>query len=186
MKISKLIFLAFLITCFGILEAIGSSVSKTNTKKAILAIQPEEVKEVRVEVFDGLTMNELIEKLNRYLSSNLSGKGEIFANHAIELGLDPYLAVAVSMHETGCKWGCSSLMIKCNNVGGQKGKPSCNGSSYMAYSTLDEGIIGFMDNLYYNYVVKGLTTPEEINTKYAADPKWSNKINKYITEIKGA
>ena len=56
------------------------------------------------------------------------------------------------MHETGCTWGCSKLVKECNNVGGQKGTPSCNGGSYKAYNTLDEGIIGFLDNIYYNYI----------------------------------
>ena len=102
-------------------------------------------------VWDGLTMGELTDKLNRTLNSTLAGKGEIFATHSLELGIDPYLAVAIVMEETGCKWDCSYLVKACNNVGGQKGSPSCNGGSYKAYNSLDEGIIGYLDNLYYNY-----------------------------------
>ena len=34
----------------------------------------------RVEVYDGLTMEELSDKLNRSLNSTLAGKGELFAN----------------------------------------------------------------------------------------------------------
>lgn len=139
---------------------------------------------VRKEVYDGLTMDELTAKLDRYLTSDLSGKGYIYAARSLEIGLDPYLAVAVSMHETGCKWGCSYLTTACYNVGGQKGAPGCNGGPYQSYPTLDDGIIGFIDNLYFNYVAKGLTTPEEINTRYAEDPYWASKINRYINEIK--
>lgn len=135
-------------------------------------------------VYDGLTMEELAAKLDRYLADDLKGKGYLYASHALEIGIDPYLAVAISMHETGCRWGCSTLVKQCNNVGGQKGGPSCNGGSYMAYPTLDDGIIGFMDNIYYNYYEYGLVTPEEMNPKYAADPAWAGYINRYIDQIR--
>lgn len=135
-------------------------------------------------VYDGMTLEELAAKLDRFLASNLAGKGYLYASHSLEIGIDPYLAVAISMHETGCAWGCSKLVKECNNVGGQKGTPSCNGGSYKAYNTLDEGIIGFLDNIYYNYYRYGLTTAEEMNPKYAADTNWSKNVNKYIEKIK--
>lgn len=135
-------------------------------------------------VYDGMTLDELAAKLDRFLASNLAGKGYLYASHSLEIGIDPYLAVAISMHETGCTWGCSKLVKECNNVGGQKGTPSCNGGSYKAYDTLDEGIIGFLDNIYYNYYRYGLTTAEEMNPKYAADTNWSKNVNKYIEKIK--
>ena len=137
-------------------------------------------------VWDGLTMGELTDKLNRTLNSTLSGKGEIFATHSLELGMDPYLAVAIVMEETGCKWECSYLVKACNNVGGQKGSPGCNGGSYKAYNSLDEGIIGYLDNLYYNYYAYGLTTAELMNPKYAENKKWATNVNAYIEKIKAA
>ncbi len=137
-------------------------------------------------VWDGLTMGELTDKLNRMLNSTLAGKGEIFATHSLELGMDPYLAVAIVLQETGCQWNCSYLVNACNNVGGQKGSPSCNGGSYMAYSTLDEGIIGYLDNLYYNYYAYGLTTAEMMNPKYAESTAWAYNVNAYIEKIKAA
>ena len=42
---------------------------------------------------------------------------------------DSYVAVAIMLHETGCKSNCSSLVRNCNNVGGQKGSPGCNGGA---------------------------------------------------------
>ena len=141
----------------------------------------EEVEEI---VYDGLTEQQLIDKINRFLNSDLENKGELYVTYSLEKGVDPYLAVAISMHETGCKWNCSTLVKKCNNVGGQVGGPSCNGGSYMKYDTLDEGIKGFIDNIDKNYVRKGLTTAEEMNSKYAADKSWASKVNKYIDEIK--
>ncbi|MCI8778334.1 MAG: glucosaminidase domain-containing protein [Bacilli bacterium] len=137
-------------------------------------------------VWDGLTMGELTDKLNRMLNSTLAGKGEIFATHSLELGMDPYLAVAIVLQETGCQWNCSYLVNACNNVGGQKGSPGCDGGSYKAYSTLDEGIIGYLDNLYYNYYAYGLTTAEAMNPKYAESTAWAYNVNSYIEKIKAA
>ena len=135
-------------------------------------------------VYDGLTMDELAEKLDRYLADDLKGKGYLYASYSLEIGIDPYLAVAISMHETGCRWGCSTLVKQCNNVGGQVASPRCNGGIYKAYDTLDEGIIGFLNNIKYNYYDYGLTTPEEMNPKYAADPNWASVVNKHINQIK--
>ena len=132
---------------------------------------------------NSLSYDELVAKLNRSLNSDLAGKGESFAKYATELGIDPYLAVAIVLHETGCKWNCSTLLKQCNNVGGMKGSPGCNGGSYKAFSTLDEGIRAFMNNLYKNYYAQGLTTPETIGPKYAASTTWASQVRAYMSEI---
>ena len=163
--------------------------SETNKSEILNNKNPESSNKVELKdqiVFDGLTMKELAEKLDRTLSSDLDGYGYIFAEKSVELGLDPYLAVAITMHETGCKWGCSSLLRNCNNVAGIKGKPSCNGGSYKSFSSLEEGINYFLEMLYNKYYSKGLTTPEQINTKYAEDKTWYVKVNNYIENIKKA
>lgn len=135
-------------------------------------------------VYDGLTLEQLSEKLNRSLNSTIAGYGEMFANKSLELGLDPYLAVAIVLHETGCSWDCSELVKQCYNVGGQKGAPGCWGGSYQAFNSMEEGINAYLENLYYNYYAIGLTTPETINPKYAESTVWSTKINAYIEKIK--
>ena len=146
----------------------------------------EEVNTVPVDpiVYDGLTMNQLADKLNRSLNSTISGKGYLIASYSLQLGIDPYMATAIILHETGCNGTCSSLVRECNNVGGQKGGPSCGGGAYKAYPTLDEGIMGYLDNLYRNYYSYGLTTPETIGPKYAASTTWVSKVNNYIALIK--
>lgn len=158
------------------------SEAKTEIIDEVETIEPEIVEPVIV--YDNMTMEELAAKLDRNLTSTLSGTGMLFATKSIELGVDPYLAVAISMHETGCKWGCSKLVRECNNVGGMVGKPSCNGGSYRKFDTLEEGITKFIENLYRNYYAFGLTTPEAMNHKYAADPAWASKVNNYISSIK--
>ena len=146
----------------------------------------EEVSTVPVDpiVYDGLTMGELADKLNRSLKSNISGKGYLIASYSLQLGIDPYMATAIILHETGCNGTCSSLVRECNNVGGQKGGPSCGGGAYKAYATLDEGIMGYLDNLYRNYYSYGLTTPEAIGPKYAASTTWASQVNNYIALIR--
>lgn len=137
-------------------------------------------------VYDGLTMVQLVAKLNKNLGSTLTGKGQLFAEYSLQKGIDPYLVVAIVLHETGCKYGCSGLTKKCNNVGGQKGTPSCGGTSYRSYPTIDEGIKGMIDNLYNNYYSQGLKTPEQINPKYAESTVWATRINSYISTIKAS
>ena len=143
----------------------------------------EAARQITAKSGTSISYDELVAKLNRSLNSTLAGKGESFAKYATELGIDPYLAVAIVLHETGCKWNCSSLLRNCNNVGGMKGSPGCNGGSYKAFPSLDEGIKAFMNNLYKNYYAVGLTTPETIGPKYAASSTWPSKIRTYINEI---
>lgn len=144
-------------------------------------VQVENKPEEPQIVYDNMTLDELSDKLNRTLSSNLSGYGNFVATYALEKGIDPYLAVAIMMHETGCEWGCSSLVRQCNNVGGMKGS-GCGAYGY--FNTLEEGIQRFIDNIYNNYYAYGLTNANLMGSKYAEDPEWSNKVNTHIEKIK--
>lgn len=157
---------------------------KPSIYESLVDSEITEVKEPeRIEVYDNMTMEELTNKLNSILLNELSGMGEYYAKYSIELGVDPYLAVAISMHETGCTWNCSYLAKTCNNVGGQKGT-GCG--DYKAYDTLADGIYGFILNIKRNYVDYGLFTADQMNPKYAEDPLWSSKVNKYIEKIKNS
>lgn len=171
------------------LKNIFSSVNMTQEEEIIKIDSIAELKKEgnvtkKVIVYDGMTLNELTEKLNRSLKSTIAGKGDVFASYSLERGVDPYLAVSIMLLETGCNWSCSSLMRRCNNVGGQKGSPSCDGGSYKSYPSLDEGIKGFIDNIADNYYAYGLTTPESMNKKYAASNMWAIKVNNYISSVK--
>ena len=173
-------------------ESNDNIVEDTTTEEVVIEDELEDVKTyeevstVPVDpiVYDGLTMGQLADKLNRSLKSTISGKGYLIASYSLQLGIDPYMATAIILHETGCNGTCSSLVRECNNVGGQKGGPSCGGGAYKAYATLDEGIMGYLDNLYRNYYSYGLTTPETIGPKYAASTTWASQVNNYIALIR--
>ena len=70
------------------------------------AIADAKAKELTASSGASLSYDELVAKLNRSLNSTLAGKGDSFAKYATEFGIDPYLAVAIVLHETGCKWNC--------------------------------------------------------------------------------
>lgn len=135
-------------------------------------------------VYDGLTMDQLAEKLDRSLKNELHGYGRLYAEYSLANGVDPYIAVAISLHETGCNGTCSKLMRECNNVGGQKGSPVCGEGGYRGFDTLEDGIKGFIDNLSRNYFGMGLNTPELMNKKYAASTTWAQQVNNYISTIR--
>ena len=141
----------------------------------------------RTEVFEGLTLEELGAKIDRNLGDGyIGGKGELIASYCIEKGVDPYIATAIILHETGCRAKCSKLVRHCNNVGGIKGKPSCGGGSFKSYETIEDGIRGFVNNLQKNYYAYGLTTVEAIAPKYCEGNTWAGKINWYINVIKNS
>ncbi len=196
-------FFMMLVLFLGSLVVIGYNVHIDNVQAQVRENIPSEIPDslktlsfdvnkdsevVKDIVYDGLTLDELANKLNRSLNSTLSGKGMVFATKSLKYGVDPYLAVAISLHETGCKWTCSYLVRACNNIGGVKGKPSCNGGSYKAYSTIDEGIDHFIKNLGKNYVAKGLDTAVLMQKKYTGtnSSTWAVKVNNYISSIKEA
>ena len=138
----------------------------------------------RVEVYENMTMEELANKLNRSLANELAGKGMLIANKCIELGVDPFVATAIMLHETGCSQGaCSHIARTCNNFGGQKGV-GCGG--YQAFPSIDEGIVGMITNLYNNFYSRGLNTVETIGPRYAESPVWSMRINGYIARLRAA
>lgn len=170
------------------LEVVEESTTKKDdnadvvyNEEAVMASIEEDIADKPEIVYDGMTLDELASKLEKSLKNELSGKGYLYASYSLEKGVDPYLAVAISLEETGCNNKCSKLVRNCNNVGGMKGK-GCG--SYGSFNTLDDGIKSFINNIYKNYVVYGLTTAETMNPKYAANPNWSNNVNKYIRSIK--
>lgn len=160
---------------------------KVNNELLAINVSEKETKEEIIPeiVYDGMTLEELASKLDKNLKSTLSGYGMVFAEYSIKYEVDPYLALAIVLHETGCGSGkCSTLTSKCNNIGGMKGSTTCGNGAYAKFKTLDSGIEAFFKNLSENYYKKGLTTPETIGKKYAESTTWSSRIKYYIQKIK--
>lgn len=154
---------------------------KMETSPASVIIPP------RVEVYEAMTLEELGEKLNRSLGNDIvAGKGSLIAAECINKGVDPYIATAILLHETGCGSRCSNLARTCYNFGGQKGAPGCNGGAYRQFSSIDEGLVGLIDNLNNNYFSRGLNTIETIGPKYAESGTWVSKINWYVDKIRNS
>lgn len=135
-------------------------------------------------VYEGLTLKELGQKIDKYMNSTLDNYGETIASRALEKNVDPVIAASIILVETGCQSNCSTLVKKCNNIGGMKGKGGCG--SYAKFSSLDTGIDAFINNLSKNYFAIGLTTPDKMNKKYAENPNWHNDVNYYVKKIKAS
>ena len=141
----------------------------------------------RVEVYEGMTLEELGEKLNRNLGNDIvAGKGMLIAAECINKGVDPYVATAILLHETGCGSSCSNLARYCYNFGGQKGGPSCNGGAFKKFNSIDEGLVGLISNLHKNYYAVGLNTVEKIAPKYCEGNEWAGKINWFVNKIRNS
>lgn len=157
--------------------------AKYNLKEVVMETPKSAI--ARIEVFDGKTLEELSTQLNKSLGSDvLSGYGEYIAAKSISYGMDPYLVTAIMLHETGCGSRCSNLARSCNNFGGQKGSPGCGGGSYKSFNSIQEGLNGMIDNLYYNYYAKGLNNVYSIGKKYAEGNTWPTNITNYMNKIK--
>lgn len=163
-------------------KSVATNLSKAATKDLSLEevnLETAPASVLRIEVYQGMTMEELSAKLNKSLGGILAGHGNTIAEHSLKVGADPYVVTAIMMHETGN--GTSRIANGCYNFGGQKGY-GCG--AYKRYNSVDEGLTGMIDNLYNNYYAHGLTTVEAIGSRYAESNTWPSMINWYIGQIK--
>ncbi|EJR49114.1 hypothetical protein IIO_06598 [Bacillus cereus VD115] len=135
-----------------------------------------------------------VNELNISLQSEgaFSGKGQAFLDAGKKYGVDPVLAGAIAIHETG--HGTSNAVRNKNNPGGLM-DPSTGWATLQVFPTLDAGIDAMIRNLFRNYISKGLTTPELIGPKYAPigaanDPGslnrfWIPTVTKNIQKLGG-
>lgn len=113
----------------------------------------------------------VVNKLNAKFRGSLTNMGQYFYNVCLEYGVDPYLAGAISLYETG--YGTSNLAVNQNNVGGMR-----TSGGWMSFATIEEGISAYVRNLANNYMNYGLTTPETMVNKYAeGSSSWVNNVN---------
>ena len=164
---------------------VSNDIRKVSTNITNMVV-PTSTLKLPGDYFHGMTISQMAEQLDKSLvnAHELSGKGSLIASHAAEINIDPFIATAIMLHETGCQQNqCSNIARTCFNFGGQKGH-GCG--AYKRYNSVDEGIIGMMDNLNKNYFSHGLTTIETIHHRYAEDGNWANMINLYVNKLKAA
>lgn len=122
----------------------------------------------------------VVSKLSNSLSGVLSGKAEFFTETCKEYGVDPYLAAAISIWETG--HGTSALAVNNNNIGGMR-----YGGQWLYFDTIEAGIEAFVKNIANNYISYGMTTPETMVNKYAeGSAGWVNGVNSIIYTIENS
>ena len=150
---------------------------------------PPEILDDGSIVWDGLTVTELTNRLNKSLKSYVTNTGYFFAKYTKTYGLDPYLAVSILLLETGCGGhnGCSKLAVNCNNFGGLTGgSQKCKaGGRFNKYNTIEDGLNAFMNILYNRYYSKGKTTPQEIAFEYSnGSETWAGQVQGFYNSVK--
>ncbi len=135
----------------------------------------------RIEISNGLTYDELVAKINKNIGGVLAGKGKFIVDKCLSLNIDPLFITAVMVVESGCSSNCSYIARNNYNFGGIKGS---NGT-YMKYKSVEEGIDGLINVLYYGYISKGARTPESIAPRYAGgSTTWASSVRYIMNRIK--
>lgn len=137
------------------------------------------IKEVQTKVLKVTALpkseNKAVEEQKEEIC-NLDSTSCKIVENAKKIGLNKeqtLISIAISKWETGNY--TSSAFLNKNNVGGMM----CS-NGLISYSTLEDGILAFLNNLKYNYFDIGLTTLELIQPKYCPvgaknDPQGLNK-----------
>ncbi len=159
-------------------------VNKTEEETSRILKRTKEKKEIELIVHrmdeeskNNAQIEEIANRLNEVFEFKLAGQGKLYASYSLEKGVDPYLAAAISIHET--YRGASEEVTKYNNVGGMR-----SGGKTIEFDTLEAGIIRYIDNLANNYYAYGLDTPDKMQKKYAASTSWAKNVNYFYTKIK--
>lgn len=107
-------------------------------------------------------------------------KNSILKNHVLEIikiadlhNVDYRLFPAISGVESGY---CKAYIEMTNNCVGW-------GGGYIPFKSIDEQIETVVKALRENYINDGLLTVDQIGARYAADPTWSYKVKRNMSEI---
>lgn len=118
------------------------------------------------------------EQLNKVLKGKLAGTGEIFLKYANMYKINPAIAAAIAMHESG---GTSRLAKEQNNFFGMRNK-----NGWMKFSSVDEGIRRGISNISRNYVNKGKNSLQKMVKDYAEGGKdWIPQTSAFYKQITG-
>ena len=131
-------------------------------------------------------------KINNYLSGELSGYGELIAKYSIVNDINPYLVAGMIIENTECSDTCSVLVSKCNNVGkllynkDSLTETACFGGYYQSFRSIDDSIKNYIKYIKINFNDKELNTPSLIYKTYKKDVRWVFRVNDNIDKIKNS
>ena len=125
------------------------------------------------------------DSINKSLRGKLSGYGDDYIKAGKATGIDPAFLASVSMAETG-----NGSVVTGNNVGGMMGS-----NGLMQFGSMSQGITAMANNLKSGYIDQGLTTPAEIQKKYAPDnagndptglnSNWTKNVTSFYQQLAG-
>lgn len=126
-----------------------------------------------------------------FLKGKLAGRESQFAKYGSKYNVDPALAMAIAMWETGN--GSSKMLRQKNNVGGMY---DSRNKTFFKFPSVEAGIESMIRNLHKNYTSQGLKTIAQIQKKYAPsgagnDPNglnnhWTKGVTSMYNKAKGS
>lgn len=178
-KVITLILVILIVITLGIVfltkkEQENAKILKKNEREEVQII----VNKINEKTKADKELEAIANRLDESFEFKLANQGKLYASYCKEKGVDPYLAAAISIHET--YRGASPEITEYNNVGGMR-----YGGKALQFDTIEAGIIKFIDNIADNYIEKGLDTPEKMQAKYAGgSTSWAKNVNYFYTHIK--
>jgi len=140
---------------------------------------PHSVFEIRTALAKEDARPRLINSYLAHHNSPMKGLGEYIVKQSEARGVDPYLIVAIAQQESNL----GKLMPEdCHNAWGW----GIHSQGTLCFDTWTEGITTYITGLSDNYLAYGLTTPEEIMTKYnpgSPNGSWAKGVNYFLSEL---
>ena len=121
----------------------------------------------------------VIESYLKHYKSPMAGLGDYIVKTADHFNLDPYLIVAIAQQESNL----GKLMPpSCHNAWGW----GIHSAGTLCFDSWQEGINTFTMGLASKYLSYGLSTPDEIMTKYnptSPGGAWAKGVNQFLDEL---
>lgn len=126
-----------------------------------------------------ITAKELDKKIKESGATAFKGKGAAFLSAGEKYGVDPILVMAIAMRDMGPG-------TRLNNPGNLR-----KSGKLLKFDSMEEGIDKMTSHIYRNYIVDGLTTPKQMEKKYAPkgapnyNPHWASSVEAQIEQLGG-
>lgn len=109
------------------------------------------------------------------VGTGLEGLGYAYINAENWYGINAMVLIGITAQESG--WGTSKLALEKNNLSGFMAYDNDPYNSAMTFESQGDSIIATAKLLQESYVSIGLVDLKSINSRYATDKEWHNKVN---------